>query len=143
MPPKDWKENQGTFGSVGDLVDIFSGKGGCFGGGRNAITGKILSEALGRINKGGKSSNVVNVLGKVAESMIGGKDLSSSLKNVGMDYLKSELKTYVVNYKKRGETKRKQREMVEKEKEKMNNLLKENIGDKVSEYKKEAIEKKP
>lgn len=141
--PKDWKENQGTFGSVGDLVDIFSGKGGCFGGGRNAITGKILSEALGRINKGGKSSNVVNVLGKVAESMIGGKDLSSSLKNVGMDYLKSGLKTYVVNYKKRGETKRKQREMVEKEKEKMNNLLKENIVDKVSEYKKEAIEKKP
>ena len=75
--------------------------------------------------------------------MMGGKDVSSSLKNVGMDYLKSELKTYVVNYKKRGETKRQQREMVEKEKEKMNNLLKENIGDKVSEYKKEAIEKKP
>lgn len=143
VTPKDWKENQGTFGSVDDLVDIFSGKGGCFGRGRDAVTEKILSDALGKMNQSGKSSNVVGVLGKVAESMMGGKDLSSSLKNVGMDYLKSELKTYVVNYKKRGETKRQQREMVEKEKEKMNNLLKENIGDKLSEYRKEAIEKNP
>jgi hypothetical protein len=142
--PKNWKEDQTTFGSIGNVVDIFSGKGGCFGnGGPNSITSKIVSETLERINKNGKHSNVAGVLGKVAESVMSGKDPLSSLKNVGMEYLKSGLKTYVVNYQKRGENKKKAQEMQEQEKQQMNNLLKENIDDKISEYKKRATEKKP